>query len=250
MDVAWEVAGWRLCGPDVATIPWTGNHGVCADMAQGITGSTGWRDVLRGTARLLAALVLALAAGPLGAETAAPTSAVVADGKLTLAAPRGFCVDKGASRSGKKGSFILFGSCAALANSTSAARPKLPAILTASALPGSATPAEFAASFPSMAKFLSSDTGRAALSRSGKAKTVRIRRVIAVGDVLYLNATDTSQGEHGEQFEPDYWRALFIVKGQIVTLSVLALDDMPLTSDAKRALLEKFVAKVKSVNRG
>jgi hypothetical protein len=101
-----------------------------------------------------------------------------------------------------------------------------------------------------MAKFLSSDTGRAALSRSGKAKTVRIRRVIAVGDVLYLNATDTSQGEHGEQFEPDYWRALFIVKGQIVTLSVLALDDMPLTSDAKRALLEKFVAKVKSVNRG
>ena len=69
-------------------------------------------------------------------------------------------------------------------------------------------------------------------------------------DVLYLNATDTSKGEHGEQFEPDYWRALFIVNGQIVTLSVLALDDMPLTSDAKRALLEKFVAKVKSVNRG
>jgi len=91
---------------------------------------------------------------------------------------------------------------------------------------------------------------RAARDTRGKAKTVRIRRVIAVGDVLYLNATDTSQGEHGEQFEPDYWRALFIVKGQIVTLSVLALDDMPLTSDAKRALLEKFVAKVKSVNRG
>ncbi|MCC7319851.1 MAG: hypothetical protein IT542_02625 [Rubellimicrobium sp.] len=219
-------------------------------MAQGITGSAMWRDGLRGGVRLLAVLGLMLAAGPVAAQSSAPTSAVVADGELTLAAPRGFCVDKGASRSDGEGSFILFGSCAALANSTSAARPKLPAILTASALPGAATAAEFAASFPSMAKFLSSDTGRAALSRSGKARTVRIRQIIAMKDVLYLNATDTSKGEHGEQFEPDYWRALFIVNGQIVTLSVLALDDMPLTSDAKRALLEKFVAKVKSVNRG
>ena len=69
-------------------------------------------------------------------------------------------------------------------------------------------------------------------------------------DVLYVSATDTSKGERGEQFQPDYWRALFVVKGQIVTLTVLTLTDMPLDSAAQRALLEKFVAKVKSVNRG
>ena len=211
-----------------------------------------WRRATLHTARLLLCWALFLSAGTtaLLAESTAPASAVVADGALTLAAPKGFCVDKGASRAGDQGAFILFGSCASLANSTKAARPKQPAILTASALPGAASAAEFKASFPSMAKFLSSDVGRAALSRSGKAKTVRVRQIIAMQDVLYVSATDTSKGERGEQFQPDYWRALFVVKGQIVTLTVLTLTDMPLDSAAQRALLEKFVAKVKSVNRG
>lgn len=204
-----------------------------------------WRRVA-----LVCVGLCALVAGPVLAQGAAPASAVVAGGELTLSAPKGFCVDKAASRSGKEGSFILFGSCAALEKSAKAARPKLPAILTASAAPGSATAAEFASSFPSMAKFLASDTGRAALSRSGKARTVKVRQIIAVKDVLYLSATDTSKGTAGEHFQPDYWRALFVVKGQIVTLSVLALDDQPVGSAEQRALLEKFVARVKAVNRG
>lgn len=209
-----------------------------------------WPGAIRRLGWLAAWVMLLLSAGMAGAQNSAPTSAVVADGELTLAAPRGFCVDKGASQAGDKGAFILFGSCASLANSTKAAQPKQPAILTASALPGTTTAEEFKASFPSMAKFLASDIGRAALSRSGKARTVKIRQVIAVRDVLYLSATDTSKGERGEHFQPDYWRALFVLKGQIVTLSVLALEEMPLDSAAQRALLEKFVAKVKSVNRG
>ncbi len=221
-------------------------------MPHSILRPAGWPGAIRRFGWLLAWVMLMLPVGMAvaQAQSSAPTSAVVAGGKLTLAAPRGFCVDKGASRAGDKGAFILFGSCASLANSATAARPKVPAILTASVLPGAATAEEFGASFPSMAKFLASDTGRAALSRSGKAKTVKIRQVIAVRDVLYLSATDTSKGDRGEHFQPDYWRALFVLKGQIVTLSVLALQDMPLDSAAKRALLEKFVARVKSVNRG
>jgi len=40
------------------------------------------------------------------------------------------------------------------------------------------------------------------------------------------------------------------LNGQIVSLSVLGLADMPLEDTAKRGLLEKFVARVKAANRG
>ena len=195
-------------------------------------------------------LLIAATSGGVMAQETAPASVKVADGALILTAPKGYCVDKAASRDGKDGAFVLFGSCASLANSATVTRPKVAAILTASALPGAPTAQQFRDSFASMAKFLSSDAGRAALSRSGKAKTLRVRQIVAVGDVLYLRATDTSKSTTGEDFEPEYWRALFALNGQIVSLSVLGLADMPLEDTAKRGLLEKFVARVKAANRG
>ena len=59
---------------------------------------------------------------------------------------------------------------------------------------------------------------------------------------------DTAKAE-GQDVEPDYWRALFSLNGQMVTLSAISLKTMPLDQSAKRALLEKFVGKVKTTSK-
>ncbi|WP_284163848.1 hypothetical protein [Frigidibacter sp. SD6-1] len=198
-------------------------------------------------APLLVLFALVLGAHGAGAK-GAPSKMKIGPGGLTIAAPPGFCVDTKASHNLETGAFVLFGSCAALGQSTFAAKPKKAAILTAYVTPGAPEGDVFAASFPSMAKFLASDPGRKALSRAGKAKTVTIQRIVSAKDVLYILASDSARLE-GQEVEPDYWRALFALDGQIVTLSVLGLTKQPLPPDEKRSLLEKFVSKVRSENR-
>ncbi len=190
-----------------------------------------------------------------GAQTAndpAPrktwVSIKIAQGAVTIAGPPGYCIDPSASRDDEKGAFVLLGSCASLAGSADSASPRTAAILTATISPSGAGQADLSAFFPTMAKFLQSESGRAALSRSGKAKSVKILKIASVGDVMYVSVRDIARAD-GQEVEPDYWRALFAVNGQIVTLSVLSLGAMPLDQAAKRALLEKFVAKVKAASK-
>lgn len=175
-------------------------------------------------------------------------SMAVADGTVTIAGPPGYCIDPSASHEAHTGSFILLGSCASLAGSADSARPKTAAILTATISPSGAGEADLSGFFPTMAKFLQSDAGRAALSRSGKAKTVKILKITSVGDVMFVSVRDTARAQ-GQDVEPDYWRALFALNGQMVTLSAISLKTMPLDQSAKRALLEKFVAKVKTTSK-
>jgi hypothetical protein len=199
---------------------------------------------------LAAAALLALSAcvpaAPSGERAARPAPArmAVAGGAVTVGGPSGYCVDPGASREGPGGAFVLLGSCASISGSFTALRPKRPGILTASVAPGSGDET-FAAAFPSMARFLASPAGRAALSRTGKAETVEIVTITSAGDVMYVHARD---GAPGQEVEADYWRALMAVNGQIVTLSVLGLRDKPVPPEAKLALLESFVKKVRALN--
>lgn len=178
----------------------------------------------------------------------APTSVSVGD-QITVAGPSGYCVDTSASRTGDSGAFVLLGSCASISRSLMAARPKYPAILTASVSGGGPDTDTFKASFPSMAKFLSSAAGRAALSRSGKAASVNIAQIGSAGDAMTIRATDTAAAP-GQNVEPEYWRALMSIKGQIVTLTVMGLKDKPLSSEVKRALLDAFIARIRAVNAG
>ena len=192
---------------------------------------------------------LALLAGCVeGGGGSAPTNVRVGD-DIVVAGPSGYCVDTSASRTGESGAFVLLGSCASLGHSLMAARPKYPAILTASISSGGPDPETFRASFPGMAKFLNSTAGRAALSRSGKAASVQIVQIGSAGEVMTIRATDTAAAP-GQNVEPEYWRALLTMKGQIVTLTVLGLKDKPLSADVKRSLLDAFIARVRAVNAG
>ena len=194
---------------------------------------------------LLLAIGLSLSA-PAGA---APRKMAVAGSDLTIAAPKGFCVETDASKQTTEGTFVLFGSCAALAGSAQAGRPKSPAVLTAVVTPGAPDAQAFLASIDSLASFLTSEGGRKALSRSGRAETVSIRQISVSGDVLLVRLIDGA-ALAGQDVDPDYWRALFVLEGRYVTLSVLALRDMPLPDDRKRGLLDEFVRRVKAENPG
>ncbi|MCB2125870.1 MAG: hypothetical protein H6897_16460 [Rhodobacteraceae bacterium] len=200
-------------------------------------------------AALLPALALSACVAGMAPTGSAPRAVAVAGGAVTATGPAGYCVDRAASRGGAEGSFVLFGTCAALSGTPAPGQPAKPAVLTASVVPGAPDEATFAAAFPAMARFFGSDPGRAALSRSGKAGTVDVGAVSSRDAVIYLSLTDSAAGP-GQAVAPDYWRAILALRGHLVTLSVMSLADRPLTSADKRRILDAFVARMRAANEG
>lgn len=200
-------------------------------------------------AALLLSLALSACVEGMAPSGSAPQAVAVAGGAVVAAGPAGYCVDRTAGRDGGGGAFVLFGTCAALSGSAAAGQPGKPAVLTASVAPAAADEAAFVASFPAMARFFGSDAGRAALSRAGRAATVRVGAVSSRDGVLYVNVTDTAAGP-GKAVQPDYWRAILLARGHMVTLSVMSLADRPLSMAEKRGILDAFVARVRAANSG
>ncbi len=195
---------------------------------------------------------LALAAcqpGGFGAPAAVTRAMTVSDGAVMVAGPQGYCIDRGASRDGPEGAFVLFGTCAALAGSRAAGQPSQPVVLTVSVLPGAPEEGALSENFEALARFFRSAPGRAALSRSGEAEAVSVEEIAAAGEVLYLRLHDSSASE-GQAVEPEYWRAILALDGRIVTLSALGLKDRPQTSGEKRRALKALVAKIRAANSG
>lgn len=197
---------------------------------------------------LLALLALVLAAcvttGSSGTRAVA-----VSGGAVTVAGPPGYCVDRGATREGASGAFVLFGTCAALTGSASSGQPAKAAVLTASVGQPAGVGADLAAALPAMANFFPSVPGRAALSRSGDAGSVRVHEVTKAGDVLYIRLSDSAVAAD-QSVEPGYWRALMPIRGRIVTLAVLSPARKPLSLAEQRALLDRFVARMRAANSG
>jgi hypothetical protein len=197
---------------------------------------------------LNAILTLSLSACvPSGTGGAATRAMAVAGGAVTVAGPQGYCIDGGASRDGASGAFVLLGSCASLTGSRAAGQPLRPAILTASASPSSGGGAEFTSALPGLAQFFQSAAGRTALSRTGQAETVKVERVSAAGGVLYIRLSDSAVARE-QGVDATYWRALLAIGDQIVTLSVLSPRQGPLSSAEQRAVLDKFVARMRASN--
>ncbi|MFN0115580.1 MAG: hypothetical protein ACKVPY_12975 [Paracoccaceae bacterium] len=191
----------------------------------------------------LAGLAACVMPGPSGGGGA--TALPVAGGAVTIAGPPGYCADRAGSRDDGTRAFVLLGSCAALAPGPFATGPANPAILTASVLgQGLAGGEPMGAVLPEMARFFGSAEGRAALSRAGRAATVEVAGVERSADTLFLRVRDTAPMA-GVAVEPEYWRAVLLIRGRIVTLSVLAPAAAPLSAAGKRATLDAFVARVR-----
>jgi hypothetical protein len=176
-------------------------------------------------------------------------SALAADGPgVRVVPPRGFCISEGNEQQG----LVLIGTCAAVRGGAGFGRADVPAILTATVgPPGSAMPIEGQAEV--LTGFFTSAAGRRALSRSGRAETVEILEAVILpdrrfGPAFALHARDTAPFPGGKA-SADYWRALFPLGSQMVTLTVTGLVAYPMDRDAGLALLREFVAAIYRANR-
>jgi hypothetical protein len=187
--------------------------------------------------------LLALAACEGGLSFGAPASVAVAGGAVTVAGPAGYCVDSRLSRTGGTEAFVVLGSCAAF--SPVAARPEgTPAVLTATVSAEPAAPPEPG----DLERFLRSPQGRAAISRTGRAETVEILSTRREQGVLLLHIRDEGAGAEGPATDSAYWRAVFGLNGRLVTATVLAFADRPLSPDQGFRLLDAFVDRLKAAN--
>ncbi|MFC2966935.1 hypothetical protein [Acidimangrovimonas pyrenivorans] len=195
---------------------------------------------IRGAAGLALAALLSACAGIGGFV---PHRMAVAEGSVIIAGPPGYCVDEKGSRDARRGAFVLLGSCASLSGSPYAPRPKVMAVLTA-AVSGGRGGASIAGSEDRLAAYFTSSDGRAALSRSGRAATVKVLDHHAGDGAFFLHLRDSSAFP-GRPDKPESWRVLFDLNGRIVTLTVVGLPDKPIIPAQAEALLRDFMARVR-----
>lgn len=178
----------------------------------------------------------------------APDRVSVAGGSVVIAGPPGYCVDRMGSHDTARGAFVLLGSCAALDGTSDAPQPDIPAVLAAAVSAGTSG-AGIAGNEKRLAAYFKSSAGRAALSRSGKASTVRILGYHGRDGAFFLHLRDTS-AFRGRSDRPDSWRVLFDVNGHIVTLSVMGPPGKRFRSRDAEFVLRSFMARVRQASRG
>jgi len=169
-----------------------------------------------------------------------PRRMAVAHGQVVIDGPRGFCIDRevSADQAGTSALVVLSG-CRALGGGLFSPRPAHPALLTAAVAPLDRD-IDLVAAAPMLERFFASPAGRAALSRQGDAATVTIGEQRLEGDAWLIHLSDMAPFTWGE-VQLAYWRALLMLGGRMVTLSVLALPDRPLAPDQGLDLLRSFI---------
>ena len=204
------------------------------------------RAALAGAALLLAGCDVMDRVGTGGDGTV--ESVDVAGGAVTIAGPRGYCVDPETTRDGAA-PVVVLGSCAALAGSSDAPRPDRGAVLTASVVQTGMQMPPIGDALDELADFLASEPGRAALSRAGDAGSVEVLETAEREGVLFVRLSDVSAFD-GPEIAPDYRRAIFELGGHIVTLSALSPAAHPLDDSGREVALEAFVRAVMAANAG
>ena len=179
--------------------------------------------------------------------TQAPTSIALASGGPVIVGPSGFCIDQAQSHESGATAFVLLGSCASLSRSAEAEHPAAKAVLTASITPANPGAAPLSKSFKQLEAYFRSEAGRAALSRSGNAATVKVVRTQVAGDVFLFELTDTAPAGNN-RVQARSWRGLMQVRGRIVSLAVLGLAAEPLNSTTLRMLASDFAAALRAAN--
>lgn len=201
--------------------------------------------------RPLAAAAAALAlAGCVPATTGTgPDRATltVAGRNVTIAAPRGYCVDPAATNVSASGAFVMATDCALLGSEGVTAEgdsEALGAVLTASVSASELAPG---AALPELTRFLETREGRAALGRSGRPDRVKVLATRTRGDALYVLVDD-----RGPQpiagVEPRFWRAFLEVDGRMAVLTVLTFEGAGVDPSSGLALIQRFADRVQAAN--
>lgn len=185
---------------------------------------------------LVAALILLLAACQM--ETGAlslpgQTRALsVLGGAVTVAAPAGYCVDKGSVRQQDDGAVVLIGRCSGKSGSP-------PAVISVT-MGGAGSAGVMADGGAAMSAFFATSAGRAALSRTGDAGSVQILRAASLDGAYALHIAEDGEG--------DYWRAVLGLSGRLITVSVQGPEGAALDGATGQRLLGAAIVAMRRAN--
>lgn len=175
----------------------------------------------------------------------APKTVQIMSKAFTVAGPKGFCVDDGATRETQEGAFVMLGSCAAISGNPKDAKPHQPALLTASVTPAGA-PLD-ADALDRMTAYFASPEGRAALARSETSGEVTVLDLARDTGLVMVHARD---GAKAGDVDGQYWRAVFEAAGHLVTITVSGYRTSPLGAEDGVRLAQEFVQAVRKANAG
>lgn len=170
----------------------------------------------------------------------------VAGGAVTIAGPPGYCIESSATKESEVGAFVLLGSCAAITNSPRLAKPDTPALLTASVTSQKGTTVEN--SLDRLKSFFESESGRAALSRNGDARSVQVLETLKADGALYLRIRDESPGALPGLMN-EYWRGVLDVGDRVVTITVATFRKRPLDPAQALQTLQQFARQIRDSTR-
>ncbi|ARC87311.1 hypothetical protein [Rhodovulum sp. MB263] len=199
------------------------------------------RTVARALRRGLCAAVLLALPGCV-TEGGGVHRTIVADGRVAIVAPYGFCVDESASRDDEDGAFVLLASCAALTRGAEAAVPAEDAILTVSVAPSPGPGGSPEDRALVLRRYFASELGRAVLARSGDPADVELLGTDTRGAVFLVHSVDRGPGL-AEGLRPDSWRAVFEANGRIVTAAATGFASRPIGDQSARALLQDLAGR-------
>jgi len=196
---------------------------------------------------LLAAMTLlagCLEDGGFALGSAPQTRMAVAGGTVTVAGPDGYCVDRGASRDAGGSSFVLLASCPAVTGRDDLPAPPFPALLTATVAAPEVGAGPVSDQSAALRRYFGSSTGRSALARDGDPGNVDVIRTLSRDGLFVIQARDSSPDETGALGQA-HWRAIFDAGGHVVSASVVALSERPLSDDAGLALVTEFAERIR-----
>jgi hypothetical protein len=156
----------------------------------------------------------------------------VLDGAITVAAPKGYCIDKDASVSRGAATVLLIGRC----ND----QGQVAAAVVTLTIGGPASAGVLAAGPQALGEYFASNAGRKVLARDGDADHVKIVQMQSDGRGLLLHLNDDVAG--------DYWRAITGLKGRLVTISASGVAGAELTPPQARALVTDTMALLEKRN--
>ncbi len=199
--------------------------------------------------KVLAAALLVAACDPAGVSGSGATRVTVNAGgqNVTIAAPAGFCVDQRSTSVTSTGAFVLVGDCALLGQPTPGAKPAPEALTAAVSISGLGTGGEATQSLANLERYVATPSGRAQLSRGGRAASTRILNTQTQGNVLYVLVEDKGP-QPIAGINRRFWRAFLEVNGRLIALSEIGFDGA--ANDPQQGLdaLASFAAAIEAAN--
>lgn len=174
----------------------------------------------------------------------APRQVIVSAESFTIEGPTGFCPDVASINDADGASFVALATCSRMKTGDEDA--SIPALLTV-ALRGPLPENVVTGKEQDFIDFLETDTGRAALARSGQTSDVTVTDSLKDGRAVYVWVADTSDGAPAGT-QSGTWRGFFDLNGRMVSMAAYALTEDPFNKADGLTLLQSFEMKLRAEN--